>query len=106
MKIKNRPNRRKKIKFKRKWEKYYGFRCAYCGEDCSDNPTIDHLIPISKGGGNNLGNMVISCITCNQEKGDKIIDEFKPLILRPLGDPNVIHQTNYNNYVICSHFVM
>lgn len=81
MKIKCRPNSKAVRKFKRIWEQFYGFHCAYCTVDCSNFPTIDHLIPLCKGGGNTLDNMVICCIECNQSKGDKLLKNFKPLML-------------------------
>jgi len=34
--------------------------------------TIDHLIPIAKGGPDTLDNCVPSCRQCNQAKGDKL----------------------------------
>lgn len=89
MKIKCRPNGKNVKKFKRKWEEFYGFHCAYCTIDCSDFPTIDHVLPLCKGGGNTLNNLVIACLKCNQEKRNKSIEEFKPLILSPLGVINV-----------------
>lgn len=84
MKIKCRPNGKAVKKFKKKWENYYGFHCAYCTVDCSDFPTIDHLIPLSKGGGNTINNLVVCCLNCNKKKGDKHLKEFKPLILSPI----------------------
>lgn len=45
--------------------------CFYCGESLSwDNKTVDHVIPKSKGGPHRAWNLVISCFTCNKEKGD------------------------------------
>lgn len=52
--------------------------CAWCGglgtyrkgpDDRSWH--IDHVLPVSKGGGNNPSNLVRSCATCNMSKGNK-----------------------------------
>lgn len=62
----------------REWEgtvKYFGGLCAYCG-DVPEDLHRDHVIPVSKGGGNVLGNLVISCSTCNLSKGSKDLDEW------------------------------
>ncbi len=43
--------------------------CHYCGQKF--NPadlTMDHLIPISRGGRNNKGNVVPACKPCNNKK--------------------------------------
>lgn len=34
--------------------------------------TIDHIIPRSKGGNNDLINLQILCLKCNEEKANKI----------------------------------
>jgi|DEB19_MinimDraft_2_1074335.scaffolds.fasta_scaffold03680_3 5-methylcytosine-specific restriction endonuclease McrA len=44
--------------------------CAICYE--SENLQLDHVIPISKGGKNELLNLQILCKKCNREKGNKI----------------------------------
>ena len=41
--------------------------------------TLDHLIPIDKGGTNDEWNLATMCEKCNCEKGNKIIDEFARL---------------------------
>lgn len=44
-----------------------GGRCAKCGR--SDLPLeVDHRIPLSKGGTNHLGNLVVLCSLCHQAK--------------------------------------
>jgi 5-methylcytosine-specific restriction endonuclease McrA len=59
-----------------------GLRCAICGEMCDPNdhswskysgpkyPSIDHIIPMSKGGGHTWDNVQVAHIICNSEKGD------------------------------------
>ncbi len=43
--------------------------CHYCGEKFKpDELTMDHLIPISRGGKNNKGNVVPACKPCNNKK--------------------------------------
>ncbi len=37
--------------------------------------TIDHIIPKSKGGGNDQKNLQPMCCGCNRKKGDKILDK-------------------------------
>jgi hypothetical protein len=48
-----------------------GSRCQYCGS--TDNLTLDHVIPKSRGGSSNWDNLITACKTCNSKKGD-----FKP----------------------------
>ncbi len=61
-----------------------GLHCAICGEMCDPNdhswseysgpmyPSIDHIIPMSKGGGHVWDNVQVAHIICNSEKGDSI----------------------------------
>ncbi|MBD1833177.1 HNH endonuclease [Cyanobacteria bacterium FACHB-472] len=43
--------------------------CQYCGN--TKQLTIDHVIPLSKGGKHTWDNVVIACEKCNQRKGDR-----------------------------------
>ncbi|MFD9248513.1 HNH endonuclease [Streptomyces bottropensis] len=55
----------------------YGHRCLACG---SDGPlTIDHIVPVSKGGANTAANVQPLCSTCNTSKGTKTID-YRPAL--------------------------
>jgi len=45
-------------------------KCAYCGS--IENLEVDHIIPVSKGGGNTLDNLQILCRSCNLNKGSKL----------------------------------
>lgn len=49
--------------------------CAYCGH--SDGPiTMDHVLPISRGGGHTEDNVVPACQSCNASKNAKTPDEW------------------------------
>lgn len=45
-----------------------GFTCHYCGVFGAN--TIDHLIPLSRGGNNSRSNLVVACEECNMTKGN------------------------------------
>jgi 5-methylcytosine-specific restriction endonuclease McrA len=52
--------------------------CGYCGCTLNSvNRTIDHVVPISKGGPRNeYTNVVACCNECNSKKGDKHLSEL------------------------------
>jgi 5-methylcytosine-specific restriction endonuclease McrA len=55
----------------------FGFRCAYCHTELSDfNVSIDHIVPLSKGGSNSIGNINPCCRTCNSSKNDLDLEEW------------------------------
>lgn len=45
-----------------------GHRCGYCGRPAN---TIDHILPVSRGGKNTWLNTVAACDRCNQRKDDR-----------------------------------
>jgi hypothetical protein len=53
----------------------YRFKCAYCGATALDGVTLEvnHILPISKGGSNDMENLQILCKPCNIGKFDRII---------------------------------
>jgi len=45
------------------------FQCVYCGKSPPDvTLEIDHIEPVSKGGDNDINNLVSSCFDCNRGK--------------------------------------
>lgn len=49
-------------------------QCAYCGWQMTyEESTLDHVIPLSKGGSNTIENIVLACRPCNEFKGDRIM---------------------------------
>ena len=71
-----------KILFKR-----YGYRCALCY--CRENLTIDHIIPLTKGGTNGIPNLQILCLDCNLRKRDLIY--HTPNFKRKLEIENLVY---------------
>jgi hypothetical protein len=48
-------------------------RCRWCGVLLTkSSATIDHIIPLSKGGSNFPDNLTLSCFDCNQSKADSM----------------------------------
>ncbi|MCH8822098.1 MAG: HNH endonuclease [Planctomycetes bacterium] len=52
------------------------FKCQYCGATAPDVLLeIDHIKPVSKGGTNDITNLITSCQACNTGKSDKLLDQ-------------------------------
>lgn len=51
------------------WRRDQG-RCARCGN--RENLEYDHIVPVSKGGGNTERNIELLCQDCNRAKGNRI----------------------------------
>jgi len=73
-----------------------GHRCMYCGR--GDVPlTVDHVLPISRGGDESWENLVTACVSCNNRKGDRTPEEsLMPLRRSPVRP---------NHVTFISHFV-
>lgn len=50
-------------------------KCFYCGTG-NVKLTMDHVIPVSRGGLHSIENIVPACCSCNASKGDKMPDEL------------------------------
>jgi 5-methylcytosine-specific restriction endonuclease McrA len=59
------------------WErilKRFAYRCAYCKRDVA--LTLDHVIPLVKGGQHSVDNVVPACLTCNCSKSNRDVKEW------------------------------
>jgi len=71
-------NKRKPISKKVRFEvfKRDKFKCVYCGASAPNVVLqIDHIEPVSKGGDNNILNLVTSCFECNSGKRARRLDD-------------------------------
>lgn len=70
--------------------------CQYCAENLKGKPwTIDHVFPSSRGGRSEWSNVVVSCKTCNQAKGDRTPEEAKMKLLQKPVAPFGLSKDHY-----------
>jgi len=58
-----------------------GLHCHYCkvllkftdAIGLRNRGTVEHIIPSSKGGTDDMSNLVLACVPCNTKKGNKIL---------------------------------
>jgi len=71
----------------------YGFKCAYCGIDGSNNFetwftanfAVDHIKPRKRGGTDEPNNLALACHSCNLYKGAvdcNSVDQAREIILQ------------------------
>lgn len=77
-------------------------RCGYCG--CNINPHenralhYDHINPQSNNGSNLEENLLLSCKTCNTQKGKKSITEYRAYLKQKLNKATWIFFYEILNY--------
>lgn len=93
-----------------------GNRCQYCGRRFSTSElSLDHVIPLSRGGATTWENVVCACLTCNVRKGNRLPDEALMRLRRvpakpkatPLGllAPHRIHPT-WRNFLDVAYWTV
>jgi hypothetical protein len=67
-------------------DKSGGYFCGYCGRKLeetayggtnSNTATVDHIIPTSKGGGNDIDNLLLACFSCNALKRNRGVEDLR-----------------------------
>jgi 5-methylcytosine-specific restriction endonuclease McrA len=51
-------------------------RCYWCGEKVGRHYHVDHVFPLSRGGGDGPENLVIACVPCNLSKNARLPSEW------------------------------
>lgn len=53
-----------------------------CGQSFGDLPhTVEHIVPLSRGGSNDISNLMLMCKSCNSQKGNKLPSEYVEYLL-------------------------
>lgn len=66
--------------------------CAYCGSPFVDDMELDHIIPVSLGGSDDIENLAAACPRCNREKAAMTPSEWERVRTsqgKPWPPPNV-----------------
>ncbi len=60
----------------------HSYSCYYCGKQSTDpkEMTLDHVVPMSRGGDNHISNCVPACWDCNLSKGNKSEKQFVTIL--------------------------
>ncbi len=56
-----------------------GGRCGYCGIQLNpfERWHVDHIVPVSKGGGDDFANLLPACQHCNLSKNNLSVADYK-----------------------------
>lgn len=60
------------------------YRCQYCGDRAD---SIDHVVPRSRGGGDDWDNLAAACRSCNSSKRNRTPTEAGMRLVRPCRAP-------------------
>lgn len=63
-------------------------RCQYCGT--TEQLTLDHVLPKSRGGKTTWDNLITACKRCNSRKGDYTPEEARMPLSRPPFKPSFL----------------
>lgn len=83
------------------------YTCQICGVTAKDGAKlhVDHIIPVSKGGTNEMSNLQTLCDRCNIGKSNKTDDDFKNNLICPkCGGKLVKRKGKYGEFIGCSNF--
>lgn len=72
-----------------------GYRCQYCGRHKAqlrgrEFLTRDHVLPLSRGGGNTWDNVATACSGCNNRKASHLPEEIGMHLLHRPTEPNYV----------------
>ncbi len=60
------------------------YRCQYCGQHlAAKDLTIDHIIPLARGGRKTWENIVAACWPCNNTKSGRTPEEARMRLVQP-----------------------
>lgn len=71
--------------------------CCYCDREFNKNVvrSVEHIIPRSLGGTNNLNNLIYACRDCNQIRKNMSFLEFRDMINSLISNNKVVKLKSY-----------
>jgi 5-methylcytosine-specific restriction endonuclease McrA len=64
------------------------YTCQYCGSrPGSEELTIEHVLPRSRGGHTSWANCVLACVECNKRKSNRTLQEAHMRLLKKPAEP-------------------
>ena len=81
--IKRERNKARELRNSQWWKrKCAKGRCFYCGNAVSPKElTMDHIVPVTRGGKSIKGNLVPSCKECNNKKKHLLPSEWEEYLM-------------------------
>ena len=84
--------------------------CQYCGVRFpTQELSIEHIVPTSKGGKTKWDNVVCACVNCNVSKGNKSLKESGLKLLKrpgkPVRDPKIKSKVHREEYKCWKYFL-
>lgn len=76
--IRREKNKARELRRSRWWQqKIAQRRCHYCGgEFAPEELTMDHVVPLARGGASSKNNLVPCCKACNTAKQSNLLQEW------------------------------
>ena len=74
-------------------------RCDYCDAflDPFDCWEVEHMFPKSRGGEDELSNLIVACRPCNRRKKNRTVDEFRNYLIEC--SVNALHKEKENLFI-------
>lgn len=70
------------------------YTCQYCGS--TSTLTLDHVMPVSRGGKSSWENVVTACYPCNSRKGSRTPEEANMKLAVSPKKPSILMQIDWN----------
>lgn len=70
------------------------YTCQYCGS--VSNLTLDHVMPVSRGGKSTWENVVTACYPCNSGKGSRTPEEAGMRLAKPPKRPSMLMHIDWD----------
>ena len=76
-------------------------KCYICGKTIPKNEcaTVDHLVPRSKFGEDSKSNLHCCCQRCNEDKGNRTVEEYYNHVKSNIGKYDYIDLENLKKYI-------